>query len=103
MGKAAEKQRRYRERLAQDPARKARQQQYEREKYLRKKAAGMIVPVSSMTTEEIAKQRKKWRLQKEQWRSKVSYVAFQSHENSSSKEFAVIQQFINPTDEYSYP
>ena len=59
--KAAEKQKRYRERRDADPARRAQYLQSKRDTFIRDKKSGLRKPISALVSREKRVQRKDWR------------------------------------------
>lgn len=71
---AAEKQRRYRQRRDQDPERRAKYLQYEKNKYVKDKASGKRKSIASMSKREARTARRKWKMEKRDLRKRKKIV-----------------------------
>ncbi len=87
----AEKQRRYRERRDKDPDRKRQQQEYERQAYARKKACGVVKPISELSRRDQKRQRKEWKIKKREQRAQKALLETQEEkvDNSPSHQAAI--------------
>jgi hypothetical protein len=87
---AAEKARRYRERIKLDPSRAERFKLYHHEKYVRRQSEGHLKKINDMTPQEKKSQRLKWRERKKNSRSKVNDQA----QNVVKKRCMILQLLI---------